>query len=46
LQYSITFAKILDETFGSGMGASTPVSAEESEGRARFVVSLGFERAR
>ena len=26
--YSITFVKILDGTFGKGMGASVPVSAE------------------
>ena len=43
--YSMTFVKILDGTFGKGMGASVPVSAEgereEMRGTARFETARG-----
>jgi hypothetical protein len=50
LQYSITLAKILEETFGRGMAASVPVSVGAMVGRGwsapAFAVSRARERGR
>jgi len=39
LLYSITLARILEETFGSGIGASIPVSVERKKRRERVMLA-------